>query len=570
MLSGVLFRRTQSKHEIEPYFVNQYILTDVFLNAKGNRNLRRPLLPSISTLVRDSLLAIIFSVVRAIVLAVLSRLPGSRRAIKRISVANTGIIYHDGRALATCESGPPMRFQLPGLETVGWYNGRTAENEPKGDQRAGFGGEGPAGFMKEWTTGHPRVDPLTKELISIHNVFIKPYVFYSVIPPSNKNASKCDSPLKPRFGVPVPGVRSPKMMHDFGVAACHTVILDLPLSLNPMNCIAGRPVVSFDPMECSRYGVFPRYEPDKIQWFETNPCVIFHTANCWETTSTRPAMETCVHLLACRMTSAAVLYSAGALAPPKPKAVPPEYVEEEQCRLYYYSFPLVADGPKDRPTIRNQWALSAIPFEFPTLSPRHAMTKARFIYGCSTGSSSYYSAALGKAAKMDYIVKMDVEKLLARGISHPPQQIKGCVDKRTVHEVMRSRDAKDPIKLFRMPSGWYAQESRFVERVGTSSEDDGWLLTYVFDESQLDEKGECLEDAVSELWVIDAKKMKDVVARIRLPQRVPYGLHGAWFSEEDIAGQRTITAIRREASREELDMTSPLSRMRDMVENLVG
>jgi hypothetical protein len=70
--------------------------------------------------------------------------------------------------------------------------------------------------------------------------------------------------------------------------------------------------------------------------------------------------------------------------------------------------------------------------------------------------------------------------------------------------------------------------------------------------------------------VIDAKKMQDVVARIHLPQRVPYGLHGAWFSDEDIAGQRSITAIRRETGREELDMTSSLSRLRDMIEKLVG
>ncbi|KAI0392757.1 retinal pigment epithelial membrane protein [Xylariaceae sp. FL0594] len=570
MLSGVLFRRARGEREIEPYFVNQYILTDVFLNAKDNRNLRRPLLPSISTLVNGSLLAVIISVARAVFLIILSRLPGSRRPIRKISVANTGVIYHDGRALATCESGPPMRVQLPGLETVGWFNGRVAEGEPRGDGRAGFGGEGPAGFMKEWTTGHPRVDPLTKELISIHSVFVKPYLFYSIVPPSDKNAARRDSPTKPRFDVPVSGLRSPKMMHDFGVAASHTVIMDLPLSLNPANCLTGRPALSFDPTMCSRFGVFPRYEPDRIQWFETNPCVIFHTANCWETISPGERTETCVHLLACRMTSASVLYSAGALATPNAKAAPPGYAEEEQCRLYYYRFPLVEHGSKDRPAIRHQWSLSAIPLEFPALSPRHAMSKARFIYGCSTGSSNYYGAALGKAAKMDYIVKMDVESLIAQGTAHPPTEIKGCVDARTVHEVIRSQDVEDPIKLFRMPAGWYAQESRFIERLGASSEDDGWLLTYVFDESQLDENGDCPEDATSELWVIDAKNMRDVVTKIRLPQRVPYGLHGTWFSEEEIAHQRMTSATRREKDKEDLDTTSTLSRVRDIVEKLIG
>ncbi|RYO93742.1 hypothetical protein DL766_002980 [Monosporascus sp. MC13-8B] len=570
MLSGVLFcRRGEQGTEIVPEFVNQYILTDVYLNAKDNRNLRRPLLPSIATLISASLLTIVLVVLRTLTLVFLSRLPGSRRAIKKISVANTAVVYHDGRALATCESGPPIRFQLPSLETVGWFNGRRTENEPGRDSRPGFGGEGPIAFMKEWTTGHPRVDPVTKEMIAFHGVFIKPFVFYSVVPPSKPPSEKAPI-LGPRFDVPVPGVKSPKMMHDFGVAAHHTVIMDLPLSLNPVNSITGKPVVSYDPTELSRFGVFPRYEPQKIQWFETNPCVIFHAANCWDTASTDPATETCVHLLACRLTSAAVVYSAGALQPPVPKPVPPEYVEEEQCRLYYYEFPLLADGSAERPRIRNQWALSAIPMEFPTLSPSCCMRPGRYVYGCSTRSGSYRDASLGKAAKIDLIAKIDAATLIARGTAHPPQQIKGCVDNRTPDEVLQSTDPDDPVKIFPMPDGWYTQEPRFVPRTNPKSEDDGWLLTYVFDESQLDENGECPEDAISELWIIDAIDMKDVVARIKLPQRVPYGLHGAWFPEEEIVGQKPFDAVRQEASKDEIDVSSRLSIVRDTIERWVG
>jgi carotenoid cleavage dioxygenase-like enzyme len=198
------------------------------------------------------------------------------------------------------------------------------------------------------------------------------------------------------------------------------------------------------------------------------------------------------------------------------------------------------------------------------------MLSARFIYGWSMGSSSHCSAALGKAAKFDYVAKIDTGTLIAQGTAYPPQQIKGCVDKRTVDEMMQSSDVNDPIKLFRMPPGWYAQEPRFVGRQGALSEDDGWLLTYVFDEAQLDTKGECREEAVSELWVIDAKTMSSVVARVHLPQRVPYGLHGAWFPEEDIAGEKAVEAVRCETANEELNMSSPLSRMRDVMEKFLG
>lgn len=582
MLSGVLFRRREggAEDEIVPEFVNQYILTDVYLHAKDNPNLRRPLVPSIATLIGGSFLVVMGTILRAVALVFLSRLPGSRRAVKRISVANTAVVYHDGRALATCESGVPMRFQLPSLETVGWFNGRRAENEPGEDERTGFGGDGLDASMRECTTGHPRVDPVTKELISYHVVYTKPYVYYSIVPAATSQPSKGPPASGPRFGMPVPGVKSPKMMHDFGVAAHHTIILDLPLSLNPLNSLTGRPVISYDPTERSRFGVFPRYEPQKIQWFETNPCVIFHTANCWETTTTTTTasggagQQTSVHLLACRLTSAAVVYSAGALEPPPtPKPVPAEYAEEEQCRLYYYEFPLVA-GNDDAatPTIRNQWALSAIPMEFPTLCPSRHMKPARYVYGCSSGSAASHRTP----AKIDHLVKIDAAALIQRGLADPPQPVKGCVDTRTAEEVLRCADPEDAIKIFRMSQGWFTQEPRFVARASRDdgaavAEDDGWLLAYAFDESQLDAEGECPEHAASELWIIDAVGMRDVVARVRLPQRVPYGLHGAWFSEEELVGQRPLNGVRREMAKDdEFDTTGALSGIRDVVERWIG
>ncbi|KAL0938361.1 carotenoid oxygenase [Colletotrichum truncatum] len=545
MLSGVLFRRTGEKGtEIKPEFVNQYLLTDVYCYAKATKLLQRPVLPSIAALVNPaiSVFRIILEVFRTIFLVLLSRLPGAGRPIKKISVANTSVLFHNGRALATCESGPPLRFLLPSLETIGWFNGRFAENEPRRSSQSGFGGNGFTSFMKEWTTAHPRVDPVTKELLTFHSTFIKPFVRYSVVPPTAaKSTSHCAI-----FDAPVPGVDSPKMMHDFGVSREHTVIMDLPLSFDPMNLIRGVPSLSYDSAGKSRFGVFPRHQPSAIQWFETNPCTIFHTANCWDTLSAAPEVgspRVSVNLVACRLTSVSLVFSAGNLPTPEVKPVPPEYAEEEQCRLYYYNFPL-SDSTGVQCNIRHQWALSAISLEFPTVAPAYLMQEARYVYGCSTGENSY-TVALGKAAKIDHLAKVDVKTLISRGIANPPQPIKGCVDSRGVAQVLDSQDPNDPIKLFKMPQGWYAQEPRFVPRSQPESEDDGWLLTYVFDESQLDSSGACRGDAVSELWVIDAKEMKEIVARIKLPQRVPYGLHGVWFSEDEIEGQISFERVRK-------------------------
>jgi len=159
MLTGVSFRRVgDKKTRIQPEFVNQYVLTDVYLSAKTSPWLQTAILPSISTLVSPltSFWRIMLVVFRTVLVVILSKLPGSKYSIKRISVANTAILYHDGRALATCESGPPMRVALPGLETVGWYNGKTAEGEKSHEPGSGYGGDGMLSFMKEWTTAHVR------------------------------------------------------------------------------------------------------------------------------------------------------------------------------------------------------------------------------------------------------------------------------------------------------------------------------------------------------------------------------------------------------------------------------
>ncbi len=376
---------------------------------------------------------------------------------------------------------------------------------------------------------------------------------YSIVAPSQARGKGNASPIQTTMlNTAVPGIRSAKMMHDFGVSSSHTIIMDLPLSLDPLNLAKNKAVVAYDPIQPSRFGVFPRYEPDRVRWYETNACCIFHTANSWDSNikSSGYGGQECVavNMLACRLTSAALVFSAGDLAAPVvTHRLPARFQEKEQCRLYYYQF-LLSPIPEeirlhDEETPTHQWALSAIPFEFPSLRDSVSMSAAKYIYGCSVSGSSF-GAALGRAVKINSLVKVDVETLIERGRNNPPTPVTGCVDTRNVGEIVQSNDPKDPIKIFMMPPGWCAQESRFVPREDGISEDDGWLLSYVFDESQLGRDGECQPDAKSELWVINALSMTDVIARIRLPQRVPYGLHGNWFSEEDIQNQRPVKRLR--------------------------
>lgn len=664
MLAGVLFRRSERDGKVTPEFVNQYILTDLYLSTLSSPRLTIPILPSIATLVNplSSFVYVTFRILRTVLLVILSFLPGSKQKIKKISVANTSIVYHDGRALATCESGPPMRIQLPGLETVGWYDGARAEGEAQAkteekEKEKVLGEDGGLlSFMREWTTAHPKVDPQTKEMLMFHSSFAPPYVQYSIIPQQQQQpstpAANAKAPLQQKrkadkfLNAPISGITSAKMMHDFGVSTTHTVIMDLPLSLDPLNQLKGQPTVAYDSSKPSRFGVFPRRSPEQVRWFETDACCIFHTANTWSTVCEATGEVKEVEMLACRLTSATLVFAAGNIAPPverkKAKAVavaaakkrmpffskyddgdeasiyeranllesPSEEEEKEaflhltqsttthidgdeaeeeededthlwdqdQCRLYYYSFSLTSPSPH----ISHQWALASIPFEFPSVRPDREMRDARYIYGCSTTTTSF-GAALGKATKIDVLVKIDARALIERGRRWPPRSVSGCVDCRGMAEVLASEEEGDPVRGFRLPKGWFAQEPRFVPADTNASEDDGWLVFYVFDEGQLlpashptDAAGAAPPDddpvrrAKSELWVLSARDMKTVVARVQLPQRVPYGLHGSWFSAEQIRGQRGVQGLRSTARAREKRGEGWGMGVRGWVEGLLG
>jgi carotenoid cleavage dioxygenase len=70
--------------------------------------------------------------------------------------------------------------------------------------------------------------------------------------------------------------------------------------------------------------------------------------------------------------------------------------------------------------------------------------------------------------------------------------------------------------------GRAAQEPVFVAREGASAEDDGWVMSYVYD----------AERDASDVVILDARAFADEpVATITLPVRVPFGFHGNWVPD---------------------------------------
>lgn len=68
-------------------------------------------------------------------------------------------------------------------------------------------------------------------------------------------------------------------------------------------------------------------------------------------------------------------------------------------------------------------------------------------------------------------------------------------------------------------AGRHPGEGVFVPAEGSTADDEGYVMTYVFDDAT----------ESSEFVVLDASDFTgDAVARVPLPQRVPYGFHGSW------------------------------------------
>lgn len=268
------------------------------------------------------------------------------------------------------------------------------------------------------------------------------------------------------------------MMHDFAASHTHTILLDMPLTLDALNLMRGQPVVSFNAASPSRFGVLPRHAPELVKWYTAPSCIIFHTALAFNLIDEATGVDE-VNLVCCRLNSSRLVYAAGNVAHPLSQQLPPG--QTDSCLLYYYSFPLAA-APDDTPPASlvplHAFPLCSIPFEFPTVPHARSMLDAQYVYGCSMRQGSF-SVALGSAAKIDCLVKVAVQRLIARG-RRGGNGAEQAVDERTMQDILDEQATsgqEGDVAVFVLPDGWYAQECSFVPRKDAVHEDDGYLLT---------------------------------------------------------------------------------------------
>nr|DAD43296.1 TPA_asm: hypothetical protein HUJ06_001526 [Nelumbo nucifera] len=266
--------------------------------------------------------------------------------------------------------------------------------------------------------------------------------------------------------LPIFSVQRPTFIHDFAITKRYTVFAETQLVMKPIKLVMARGTpLDFDPDKVPRIGVIPRYatSESEIRWFSVPGFNAMHIINAWG----EDHDENVINLLATNGLSIEHFFH----------ELETVHFSVEKVRID------MRDGSVSRAT------LSPTSLEFGRINLTYVGRKSRY---------AYFGVA-DQVPKMSGVVKLDLE--LGREVS----------------------------SRFYEP-GCFGGEPFFVARDVSVpddqlDEDDGYLVSYVHDEST----GE------SKFMVMDAKSPNlDVVAAVKLPQRVPYGFHGHFVREKDL------------------------------------
>ncbi|RBY77273.1 carotenoid oxygenase [Geodermatophilus sp. TF02-6] len=177
--------------------------------------------------------------------------------------ANTHVIAHAGRTLATVEAGPLPYELTPELETVGPCD---------------FAGTLPGGYA-----AHTKLDRRTGDLHAVAYFWGWDHVQHVVVGSDGTVSSTTDVP-----------VTDGPMMHDFALTSRYVVLFDLPVTFSMEAASAGSSLpYTWNPSHQARVGLLPRTGASReVCWFEVDPCWVFHTLNAYDD-GDRVVVDTC-------------------------------------------------------------------------------------------------------------------------------------------------------------------------------------------------------------------------------------------------------------------------------------
>ncbi len=333
------------------------------------------------------------------------------------------IIRHAHRFLALPEGAAPYEMAA-GLATVGRYD---------------FAGSLPLGMC-----AHPKIDPVSGEMILFRYGLEEPYLYWAAV------GADGGVTRPPEI---IAEIDRGYMIHDFLITEDYLVLV-----INPATFELARAAgpLTWEPARGTRIAVIPRRgNGGKISWLETDAFWCWHYANAWQEGGEIVTVFPWWSHLSFGIPGAprATRYVARARIDPAAGRVRLEVLDERATE-----FPRVDERRLGRPT---RYAIVS-----------HRASEAR-------ASGGY-----------DELIRFD----LARGTS-------------ATHGF----------------PGAQVGEAVFAPKAGRSEEEAGYVLSFVTDLATME----------STFVIVDAEDFSaPPVAVVKMPRRVPLGLHGNWCPDE--------------------------------------
>ncbi|WP_373234178.1 carotenoid oxygenase family protein [Mycobacterium marinum] len=276
-----------------------------------------------------------------------------------------------------------------------------------------------------------------------------------------------DNELAHYVDIPLPG---PRLPHDMAFTENYAILNDFPLFWDPQLLEHNLHLPRFYPDMPSRFAVIPRRgSTADIRWFEADPTFVLHFTNAYEEGDEIVLdgfFEGAPHPLETSASSTKWEKLFRFLA-----------LDRLQTRLHRWRLNLVTGAVKEE-------RLSESITEFGTINSDYAARQYRYAYA-ATGKPGWFL--------FDGLVKHDLLTGNQESIS--------------------------------FGEGVYGSETQMAPRVGSSAEDDGYLVTLTTD----------MNDDASYCLVFDAARIADgPVCKLELPERISSGTHSTWVPGNEL------------------------------------
>ena len=263
-------------------------------------------------------------------------------------LANTACVWHGGKFLVMEEGHRPFEVDPITLASIGSYD---------------YGGK-----LNTAMTAHPKVDPVTGEMVFFAYMASGPFESDVGLHKVNSEGVLTESHI-----IPTP---YPAMVHDFVVTENYILFPIFPLTGSLERAMEGKPPFAWEPEKGASVGILPRNgSAEDVRWVECDPFFVFHFMNGYDNNGL-------ITVDGCQFEHAPLFPNAAG-----------EMMPDSDPILNRWSIDMNLESPRVKSEQIDEFAS-----EFPQVDPRYAMRDYRY---------GFYTSPEGKGEMYNVVGRFD-------------------------------------------------------------------------------------------------------------------------------------------------------------------